>query len=649
MKKLLLLITALCSMMNAQAILGVEEICGTWTTSGSYLFDSAFDGTFASPTTITGTCTISKVDDATVTLTNLLGDDGVTMTGTVDYATSTISIAPATVYEYYTFAGAVSESADIASTTPVTAQINEDGTITISNFVLDAYGTSYSKDGQITLSGHEGGGQAAEAKLLWTRNGEAWDSKSESLGKVTVNAYSDGSYKVTAWQGTEGYDLKFKVNENSEIEILNAYDQNGGYSYVMGGASENDPIYYAGLYTSSKYSAVFDPEWENKVTTLDPEGGYLYAYCYAYNYSDKSVYSGYYYVTWGPEYTITVRPSRNNYNQNYQLQNSQIDLLKQDSFEATLKVYDNGLYLIKNWEGVAGYDLKFQLVGESDSLTVLNEDAEEVVTSKGTRYWRVPTGRSDYDRACVYQDSQTYNEFHMAPERASITFGCSYIYPTGSNKGTKAYYCIKGYNENDCDTVAVGEYTYDYENGMYVDTISCNINKLDSVVIYTLEREDSTIYYCIPDFLGTATGDLLFELNEEDQTATNISIEGPVLNSLYYYYIHTPYDNATEAADNLVPGYYYTCLSKDATTDEASLIIDMYYTAAGATDGVDTYYCIDMTDVEAATAIATTTAIAPINASARTNSSVLYDLSGRKLNGTPVKGLYIQNGKKYVK
>lgn len=643
MKKILLLFTALCSMMNAHAILGVEEICGIWTTSGSYLLDSNYDGTFATPKTISGTCTISKVDDATVTLTNILGDDGVTLTGTVDYATNTISIAPATVFDY-TFAGAVSESSSISSTTPVIAKINVDGTISISTFVLEYYGTAYSKDGQITLSGHEGGGEAAETKLLWTRNGEAWDNNSQSLGKVTVNAYNDGSYVVTAWQGTEGYDLKFKVNADSELEILNAYDQNGGYSYVMGGASENDPIYYAGLYTSSNYSAVFDPAWENKVTTLDPEGGYLYAYCYAYDYNDKLVYSGYYYVTWGPEYSITMHPSRNNYNQNFQSQTSQIDLLKQEAFEATLKVYDGGLYIVKNWEGVEGYDLKFQLVGESDSLTVLNEDAEEVVTSKGTRYWRVPTGRTDYDRACIYQASATYNEFHVAPERASITFGCSYIYPTGSTKGTKAYYCIKGYNENDCDTVAVGEYTYDYENGMYVDTISCNINRLDSVVIYTLERADSTIYYCIPDFLGTATGDLLFELSEDGETATNISIEGPVANTLYYYYIHTPYDSANDNADNLVPGYYYTCYSKDETTGEASLIIDMYYTAAGATDGADTYYCIDMTNVEVAVA----TAIAPITASARTNNSAIYDLSGRKLNGKPIKGLYIQNGKKIM-
>ncbi|GEM_PF-7044282 len=643
MKKILLLLVAMCSMMNAQAILGVEEICGTWTTCGSYLFDSAFDGTFASPTTISGTCTISKVDDATVTLTNLLGDDGVTMTGTVDYATNTISIAPATVYDYYTFAGAVSESSSISSTTPVTAKINEDGTISISTFVFDYFGTSYAKDGQITLSGHEGGGEATEAKLLWTRNGEAWDSNSQSLGKVTVSAYSDGSYVTTAWQGTEGYDLKFKVNENSELEILNAYSANGGYSYVTAGGSEADPVYYTALYTASKYSAVYDAEWENTVTALDPEGGYIYVYCYAYDYNDKLVYSGYYDITWGPEYTIAMNPSRNNYNQNFQSQNSQIDLLQQEAFEATLKVYDGGLYIVKNWEGVKGYDLKFQLVGESDSLTVLNEDAEEVVTSKGTRYWRVPTGRTDYDRACVYQDSETYNEFHIAPERASITFGCSYIYPTGSNKGTKAYYCIKGYNENDCDTVAVNEYTYDYENYVYVDTISCNINKLDSVVIYTLEREDGSIYYCIPDFLGTATGDLLFELSEDGQTVTNISIEGPVVNSLYYYYIHTPYNSANDAADNLVPGYYYTSYSKDETTGEASLIIDMYYTAAGVSDGADTYYCIDMTNIE--TAIAT--AIAPITA--RNNSAALYDLSGRKLMSAPVKGLYIKNGKKYVK
>jgi len=167
---------------------------------------------------------------------------------------------------------------------------------------------------------------------------------------------------------------------------------------------------------------------------------------------------------------------------------------------------------------------------------------------------------------------------------------------------------------------------------------------LDSVVIYTLERADSTIYYCIPDFLGTATGDLLFELSEDGETATNISIEGPVANTLYYYYIHTPYDSANDNADNLVPGYYYTCYSKDETTGEASLIIDMYYTASGATDGADTYYCIDMTNVEVAVA----TAIAPITASARTNNSAIYDLSGRKLNGKPIKGLYIQNGKKIM-
>lgn len=31
-----------------------------------------------------------------------------------------------------------------------------------------------------------------------------------------------------------------------------------------------------------------------------------------------------------------------------------------------------------------------------------------------------------------------------------------------------------------------------------------------------------------------------------------------------------------------------------------------------------------------------------------TTSSVIYDLQGRRLNGSPHKGVYIQNGKKHV-
>ena len=36
------------------------------------------------------------------------------------------------------------------------------------------------------------------------------------------------------------------------------------------------------------------------------------------------------------------------------------------------------------------------------------------------------------------------------------------------------------------------------------------------------------------------------------------------------------------------------------------------------------------------------------NHSAASSSSLLYDLQGRRLNGKPEKGLYIQNGRKQV-
>lgn len=416
---------------------------------------------------------------------------------------------------------------------------------------------------------------------------------------------NDSSTYVVDYYGTDSLVIRNWCNQNQDLCVK--YDPSTGD--VLGVNNPNwDASYWA--YASSSYYA------------------YISTKTFSGNRSFVSKKNIYLMISWGqtwtnynivlPSYTVDVNPTPNAYNEVVQGQTSHKDMMNMDNFTAKLNSYGDSLYILSSWEGVKGYDLKFKLAG-SDSITVLNADATEVITKSGNRYWRVPTGRSDFDRACIYEDSKLYNEFTLDKKRAYITFGCSYLYPTGSNTGTKGYYAVRGFNPDKTFTVSMRECIYDNTAEAYVDTLNFNRNKLTEVTVYQMVDSDST-YYCIPDFLGAKTGDLTFGIYNSKMTNPSLTYYAS-LSGGYYYYL---FDQTSAAFDYAYLAGYYS--NDTGLADGGSLLFDIYYKPAAGT-AADTYYCLNMPEETGISPVMTTKAS---NGVVKTSRGILKN--GKKYN-----------------
>lgn len=79
--------------------------------------------------------------------------------------------------------------------------------------------------------------------------GYTWDA--------TLVAFSDGSYIIKSWYGTEGYDLDFTVNSDATISVSNLTEDEDGYYYVLAGADKYiciDTRSYEGYGSYSSFS-----------------------------------------------------------------------------------------------------------------------------------------------------------------------------------------------------------------------------------------------------------------------------------------------------------------------------------------------------------------------------------------------------------
>ena len=90
---------------------------------------------------------------------------------------------------------------------------------------------------------------------IWRVNGSVDDGAGKTW-TATLVAWSNGSYTIKGWYGTEGYDLEFYVNSDATITVTNKTTSDG-YDYVAANADEwicIDTNYYEGYGAYSSFS-----------------------------------------------------------------------------------------------------------------------------------------------------------------------------------------------------------------------------------------------------------------------------------------------------------------------------------------------------------------------------------------------------------
>ena len=136
-----------------------------------------------------------------------------------------------------------------------------------------------------------------QVQPLWNVNTEAQLCNIPEHMKVELIMMDDSSYVLKDWYGTDGYDLKFKVNRNdSTVNILNAYTKkNDDFFFVKinDKAIQGEPAYAASRPYTHKPVDDFSEAIMNK------EGGYMYVLAYIYDGARRQIDCGYYEIVWG--------------------------------------------------------------------------------------------------------------------------------------------------------------------------------------------------------------------------------------------------------------------------------------------------------------------------------------------------------------
>ncbi len=289
------LLAAFCCLMGHATVSSVDDLVGVYSVAGT---GTESVTNYSSPTDLSTksyNATISKNDDGTITISNLL-NFGSTLTGTVDLTAKTITIAPGTI-SWATFASASTSD----GTGNVVADFTDEGVISVHDFGGWYYTTNYISTG-------------ATLTLTKTSIAEEWTVE----GTIAYSNYTDdtnytnyytGTTTLTKYSGSDSYDYSLKCDGtyavpseilfkvvNGEITIANGY-QYAGYSGAY--------FYY--IYPDNNH-VWLDTTEECTEFTGDKDGGSLTIPCYDYDTSNSVIHSGYLTFTWDTTSGISARP-----------------------------------------------------------------------------------------------------------------------------------------------------------------------------------------------------------------------------------------------------------------------------------------------------------------------------------------------------
>ena len=281
----LLMMAVVCCLAGHATVSSVDDLVGIYSAAGTGTEKITNYNKATDLSTKTYNVDISKNDDGTLTISNLL-NFGSTLTASVDLAAKTITIAPGTV-SWATFASSTTSD----GTGSVVATFTDEGVISVSGFGGWYYETNYISDGatlQLTKS---------SVTKDWTVEGELAYSNYDT--DTTYTYYYKTRSTLTKYTGVDDYDYILKVDEggypseiqfkvtNGQISIANGY-QTAGYSGAY--------FYY--IYPNN-YDMWLDTSDGYTSFSGDEKGGELYIYSYDYDSSYQNIHSGYLSFMWG--------------------------------------------------------------------------------------------------------------------------------------------------------------------------------------------------------------------------------------------------------------------------------------------------------------------------------------------------------------
>ncbi len=301
----LVMMAALCCLMSRAGGLTVDDLVGVYSvkaTGSEYITDYS---TATDMSTKSYSVEITRNDDGTMTINNLLGF-GSQLTGTLNSEDLTITVAPGTVATYYTFASSTS------ATQSVVAEISgSDDSRKISFYDFDAWYSGY---------GYMGSG--AEVVLTKTNISLEWSVE----GTLTYNDddkkadYHVARTTLSKYSGADDYDyiLKFDYEYANPAEMKFKVAENGQISYANGFYSKETGTYYYYTYADNYCMFVYNGEYAT--LSGDKDGGEIYIWGEEYSATDF-VRSGYISFMWGTKDGIS-------------------SVAADDSFDASAPVYD---------------------------------------------------------------------------------------------------------------------------------------------------------------------------------------------------------------------------------------------------------------------------------------------------------------------
>lgn len=275
----------------------------------------------------------------------------------------------ATSYEYYYSDGTAEMGRNTTSSPRATLRGVPNGEFTF--YVKAASDAVYSVTGEAVYADSE----YASAKFVRSR-AETWRVEgiyqSGSGGynyAATLIAYDDNSYTVKEWQGVEGYDLEFAIEQDGSVAIANGKQDDTSGTKNTGVATGMD---YEGFETFYISIGSNRPTFtgNEKRGELRIYGSYDVDYFYydTFWWGEKA-------VSWTAEGTFTQGDTA-------------------ETWTATLTAYTDGSYALKNWFGVEGYDFCFTPDADG-SLKSVQRDTYS--WNDGSDWYGVPTGTTDDD------------------------------------------------------------------------------------------------------------------------------------------------------------------------------------------------------------------------------------------------------------
>ncbi len=306
MKKFtLVMVAALCCLTSRAGDFSVNDLVGVYSvkaTGSEFISDYS---TATDMSTKSYNVEITKNEDGTITIDNLLGF-GSQLIGTFNPFDLTIIVAPGTVATYYTFASSTS------ATQNVVAEISGSGDDRkISFYDFDAWYGGY---------GYVGTG--AEIVLTKTKISLEWSVE----GTITYNDnakkadYHVGRTTLSNYSGSDDYDyiLKFDYEYANPAEMKFKVAESGQISYANGIYSKEIGTYY--YYTFEDNYCMFVYNGDYAMFSGDKDGGEIYIW--GEEYSETAfVRSGYISFVWGTKDGIS-------------------SVSADDSFDASTPVYD---------------------------------------------------------------------------------------------------------------------------------------------------------------------------------------------------------------------------------------------------------------------------------------------------------------------